>query len=1425
MTLGSFTAAASKLVIGEITKPTIASLRRQIASRGSQYADLSERGGCDKELDQAIAVLADNAATLPEAIALRLRGKLTQRPSSFNEQDAKLFIADDRVIALAKAGARKVFGNTDITEELAEARAVHEDLFGGDGIFGETLLDEAIRYAVFVLLAHLTPGDRLVIEFLHAKSDAIQSDIAAVQDKLAPIASQVDALYHASVKGSPAVEQSVLDDAVAREVRQLRRLRFVHGDALAPQAEALGARLDGGLSGASDAVRAEAFREIAIVLSRAKRPDDAEAWTDRAYALGADVVCERARVAIARDDPEAAMRLLRDRDGTLPKSLMIEAINSRDGEAAALDYFEAHHSPGDLTGHALQAAAVRLTKAGRREDGIALLASADATQIDENPVLLFARAHLRIAGALPPDVAARYVEREGIIPHPSDLRDDEEGQRLLGAARDDLVILAATLPDLNAPDLSIMVDINLLFLNMCVGDASAREAGRAALVARLADPEEAVRYAPLAALHEIAVDWTAIREGLDRAERLGGFDDAQLSAAFTMTMKRDSAQGILAFVRKYRERLIDYQGKAVIVSIEAEALAKSGDIAGAKALAARESEALDANERSFLDAMIAEAEGGDAIAMRLAQFEASGSTHDLQILVGTLGAAQDDRLGEYLVRLWRLRHQIDDARGACNAFMTAGQEEAAEAFLEELAERARQDTYLHTHLAWARQRQGRLAEARQELAALVAAGTDDPNTRQLTVMLAVETGRWSDLEAFVQHELSAAADRTASELLASARIAQAIDSSAAMALARAAIAKEPADPHLNIGGYSIAVKAGCERTPEVAGWLAAARAGSGPEGPLFEKDFDEIVEWAKESRARVERLNSMISGAEIPFFVAMQALGGTQSALVIRQLAANAELTDSRKKVAFPLFAGNRVAANLDPKSIGFDPIALLILDWLGLLPRALAAFDSVVLPAGTLHSFFEDRVKSGPSQPSRIVQARAIKDRVASGVLKIEALPADSDLASITGEEFAALYVAAMARSGYVVDTAPLHPPGKLHETIDSEPYRAQLLSPLGVVRSLLAMGVISQSVAKAAEAFVAGTGPWEGEPEPRAGSPLFLSNLAVQYFSDAGLLPILKRHAGALVVLPEVAQFADREIAAATDGAEIGAGIERIRSAIAAALDTGKVRIGPIRMRRDESADGEESEKDSTIGPVMNVLRDGGGVEAFVCDDRAMNRYLKFDDRSGKEVPFLTTPDVLAILHRRALLTDAELAAARETLRIAGAGLMPLETEEIIRAVLGSNWAIGPNAELRTIRDSIHLPLARELVQLPQERVWFKSVSLNIGFAIRRAWQEVEDVTLAARAASYLLDMLPDPEAWSAGDESPDRALWVQDVSRHTLWGYASIFDLPADRAAAYRRWFETHVTPAALRRDPEVMDAMARALLSLFRMSESEADDAGE
>ncbi|HEV7290457.1 hypothetical protein [Sphingomonas sp.] len=1377
-------------------------MKIQLGRRNAPFADLETLRGADTELDEAISVLTGKAGGLPASLLAKLKGVISDRPDSFADADSRRFLEDSRVVNLVKSGARRTVRGEDVEEERAKARELHAEIFGEDGIYGETLIEDAIAFGALTLLAHLTPADRQVVELVSDLRAEVQEGFAEVIDAFEATKAAID--------GRP-LDAAPFDEVVRKKLRQLRRRRMLPQLKLPDEAVALGERVDSGLRLASPDIRGEVYREAAALLIRADRTPEASPWIAKAKAVGADVTCEEARIATSEDRCDEALRMLRDRTDALARGLLLDAIARRDGDVAAIAYFEENLTAADLTGHALQATSMRLLAADRDGDAATLLDQATGGQIDENPMLLYLRAGLSLAKALPPDIAKRLLDNDGFLPRVSDLHDDAEGRRNLKRAEADLAALTRALPDLEAPDLADLVEIKLTALRLCSSDETTRELARSGLVANMADVDRAVMLAPIAKQYGVKVDWAALKAKLSKAEALGGLDDMQLRAAFTIVMDEGDPATIADFVHRHRAKLEHYVLNESIVALEIEALAKSDRLDDAKALLAAEREMIGETGAKFLETTFAELEGADTVQQRLEQFEASGSTHDLEILVEVMRRRRDRRLGDYLEKLWRISRQISDARRACETHLQQGEELKAETFLEEIGDVALGDPRLRTHLAWTRYRQGRLDDAEAELVSLQYMGVDDANTRRLRVLLLVETGRWNELEPYVQNELAEREERSADDLIVTADVARAIGSGTTMDLLRASTAKDPNDARIAVQAYMIATGAGLERNPEVGDWWTAAIADKESSGLVEKTDFNELIDHVTGSRAEAERISGMINSAAVPIFLGLGALGGTQSELVIRQMGANARQSDSRRRSVVPLFAGNRMLrVDLRPKSISLDPISILLLDQLGLLNTVIDAFEDVVLPSGTLHTFFEDRSKASHTQPSRVAQARRIRDAISTGVLKVHDGSAPSREHDVD-EEFSTLFAAAEAQDGFVVDTAPLHPPSIVDTVVDPAPYAHRLLSPVGLVAALHSAGTVSRTVAIAAETAVAGSGStFPSEAVPPRGKPIFLANIAVQYLSDANLLHEIRAHAGEIYTSRETMDLADREIAAAAAAEEVAAGIERVRDTLSRAISEGRARVGPARRTKDE-LDREERRGDRAVrmSPVVSVLRDAAGVDAFVCDDRGMNKYLEITPQKGASVPLLTTTDILAILHARKVIDDDAVDAARERIRRSGAGLMLVDPDEMRRAVRDSNWSVGPNAEMRAIRDSIHLPIARRILQLPEERIWLRATSLSIAYAMRNAWIEIEDDDDAERAANYLFDMLPDPAALSASDESPDRQAWVSELTRFFVWAVAAMFDLRDSRVERHRFWFESRIELMAEQRDPGAIEAVAKSL----------------
>jgi hypothetical protein len=190
---------------------------------------------------------------------------------------------------------------------------------------------------------------------------------------------------------------------------------------------------------------------------------------------------------------------------------------------------------------------------------------------------------------------------------------------------------------------------------------------------------------------------------------------------------------------------------------------------------------------------------------------------------------------------------------------------------------------------------------------------------------------------------------------------------------------------------------------------------------------------------------------EMPLLVAAPGLRTTLVDIVLRNFARNSMLADARKRTAIPLFSGRRASSRLaEAKRMALDLSALMTIGWLGLLPKVIASYPEILIPAGTLYEMFEGRRRIREFQKSRLVKAKQLRDAIAHGRLKVETSVGIRDsLDTDFGFELATLLRAAAADNGVVVRPAPVHSPGMMDREADLSAHAARLAD----MRSLLAV------------------------------------------------------------------------------------------------------------------------------------------------------------------------------------------------------------------------------------------------------------------------------------------------------------------------------------------------------------------------------------
>ena len=1140
-----------------------------------------------------------------------------------------------------------------------------------------------------------------------------------------------------------------------------------------------------------------------------------------------------------------AITLLENRDDSLSNALRLHAIADRDGKAAAIDYFERFCAPDKLTGHFLATLANWIAEEGDIAAAERLLAGANPEQLADNCTLRFARMRYRLALVSPVDLRLEVIDNITLLPPPHTLSDDTEAGRLKAGALEDAIATLAVFDGRPTPNFMPLVELTRQYLGLVSEDPEARQHAREAVAAYLADPETRVTYVPLAGLFDIDFDADALAAQLEQAARLSGWDDVQLRAAFDLVIHANDVQNIVAFADTHRDRLAAVVGPRLAFGIALEALARSGRVAEARERLAAIEPRVSAADHRFIADVVTDVAGEATPDLHLERYAQSQNDQDLALAVQSLVDARDARLPDEAQRLWRLRRRTADAIVAANALAWFGRERDLNRFLAELGDVALSDFALHSHLAWDRYREGRIAEAEAMVAQLRQTHPDDVSLRQLRINLALEAGEWHGLGDLFKEDLARANARTARQLLQSAGLATAANNPDGKPLLHAAVARASDDPQVYVSAFEIALRRGEDLEDGPLEWFNHALSLSGDDGPVQSRPMRDLIALRDEMIERHTVVSGMMLASEVTIAMAAKPLGTTLAALFFDLFARNAERTDARTRFHMPLFAGNRLKTSLSgAKRIAIEPTALLTLYRLGLLDVAMSAFDTIVLPPNSLPTLFEDLMSGDRGQPSRAARAEALLEhRRANRILVVENEEADGD----TIEQLDAL---AEARGGQILHIPPLYVAGSLAaEVRDPAPFAPRLVSVAGLLAALEARGEMSVAEAERARRFPAIREAWENEVDVDFGTPLILDAVALHYLIDADLLVPLVRLGVPLVVTADVIRRAEGEIEERRTIEAYKADIDRLRAILNTGLRAGRVEIGPAMRERgagqrsaertvapddeDPSAvtrtnptddQGDEDEDDEreeiALYPLNAILRDSGGVDWLVTDDRFVNQHGQFVDGLGHTRGVVTSLDVIDHLADTGAIDAQRRDDAIRALRASGIGLVPVAADEIAAAAAIGDWQHGPARGLRIIRDSLLLPIVRRSILLPLEQHWVARLSSSLALAIKELFVQLPAAT-AKPAADYLFALLPDLRALAAERGSPEGQLWAENFTVGTLAMLAAPLEVGDDKLEAYHEWFDGAPLERLQGRDadlfPDVVARLKNVVLTYYERIE--------
>lgn len=1368
--------------------PIIERLKPQLARRGALKFSESFPSAASDQMEEALTLISEEPVELGKFLASKFKAALSDVPDVFQDANVRLWLQLEETRDIVTKGARRALSGQDFSDQRASAATSFAGFTNGHEWWGEFVFDVAVAFVALSLKSKMSPGQLAQLEIIAGQG-------AETQEKIAELA--------ARQKQPPDAVRALLIPLIEKE----ERFRLLVDPERIERLEKLCQRVESGdLQSAEPELAIKLYRASAAALARQKKLDEARHWINQARQLGAnDLEPDEARLANAEKRFDDAIDLLKNRHDSLSIMLVAEALKARDGLENALAYVRKSIEPAELSGWALPTFASWLCEAGDWELGEALLASANPSQIAENPVLLYTRMRIRLTAMVQPEKhRAQFLQSDQSLPPPDALRNDDEGQRLRNAAINDCDELLKVIEDAFGEHEN-WLEAQRLYLVLSDPQHPEWEAAADSLRGFCLLQETAFLFGWLANSLGVDFDDTVFQKELARKELLGELSGPELQAALQWRQRKTDPASVAAFIEQNQEAFeASDLPKRFYVATWIESLAKAGETEQAREmLLARQSD-LGVELAASLDAVLSEVESGEAAIEKWRQaYEQSGDPVDLGNLVDGMARVGHKELTQYAIEHWRKTHRIEMIIQCANVLFNAGRELELDELIDEIGESGDHVREIRVHRAWAYFRAGELDLAEKLTTELRDEAPDDSGLRQLAINIRIESGRWSSLKEVAYEDIERADARTAAQLLQGAALAQVNDDAVAIELARLAVAKAPDDPEVILAAYMAAVQAGTDWTSEAGGWLKRAIKHSDEEGPVRSAPLKDFIQMNREQEEQVAELNKLLLTGQMPLELLAQPLGITISELLLDRMQKNIAMRDARRRVCLPMVAGNRVISNLNKyECFAFDLSALLALETIGLLDTTLESLPTIWLASGTLPKLFEDFMRARRGQKSRYLQAQAVQRWIATSAISVVSPKVEAD-----NDDYSELRLARQMDAQFV-HSYPMFERGSLTEReMDVSEFKDLIISPTGLIGALLIQGEIDQATADAARSMLGDSRPeWPDEPSADLDGPLVVDNLALNALQSAGILDVLIQAGGKLMVSTATRGRIEAELFEWEELQKPLRSIERVRDKLVAASASGKVKHGGYRRQADDD--------DHTLAnsQLMALLRDASGYDILVSGDRALNKTGQLTDQHGRAKPIVTIIDLIEFLRSTGAIDSKRRSRVRQRLRTTGVAFVPVEPEEIVAAASEGNWEKGPPKAFRALIDSIHLPLLREALVFPDEAHWIESIYSVFATAIQKIWRELPSPQ-AELSSSWLVWSLPDLTGYKSAEFEAELAEWVWRLraSFHLVITHA--LHAPAERLEDFEEWYLSVVLPMLGGRDLPIRSHIFDGLADLI------------
>lgn len=982
--------------------------------------------------------------------------------------------------------------------------------------------------------------------------------------------------------------------------------------------------------------------------------------------------------------------------------------------------------------------------------------------------------------------------------------------------------------ELGMPAVAANADDKALWLRLM--DPESRNVARDDLRKSLREPSVLLRRLNFALRFGITVELDQVEQEVDRQTALSGGSSLEAAfARFVLVHTKTTIAEAAAYLDRHRSQLLRHLEWKAVYFFEIEALARAGERATAtERFAEATSRGLTEHETAHLRRLIEASANDDPVNHLISVFKDSGLLSDLRTLIAELDQTEEwEKIAEYGKLLLDKTDDLTDAQRYAGALYNLERQEEVLKIFDRYPALLATSSKLKLLHARVLVELGYLGEARTAVNAL-RTDSDSEVARNLSVTIAVVSGDWEVLQGYVEAEWRERDRRTPLELLRTGQLAQQVGAARAREFVREAATRSPDDAQVLIGAYHLATSSGWENIEEVHGWFQrAAELSEGMEAPpvlkiSIEDLIDEQPEWGKRTS---NTWDNLVEG-KIPLFAGARLLGRSLLSLHLLPAVANLVERDPRKRSNIYSFSGARRPMRVPFCVVAMDITALLTVAFLDAFDEVMSSVDTVFIPHNTLSLLFEEKSKILFHQPSRVAEAQKLRRLISDGYLRVfeSTAPPSESLVREVGDSLAELLVEAASshnddgRQRLVVRGGPIYRTSTfMREEADLQDYTERLCSCLDIVEKLSQKGLLRvQEVERARAALSLREVPWEPPRQIRDGAVVYLDNLTVSHLQFLGLLNQLHKADLVAVVHSSEVDEVDALISHNVLGDELIAVVEKLRSSVREALDSGKIKLGKA-IRLDE-----EGLRAAMAHPTIGVLRFAEEVDAAIVDDRFVNQHAWHNDDESQKLAVATTLDVLNHAYDHGNISPERLSEARTKLRQAAFLFIPIAAEELSSLLNLTEIIDGKvieRAELRALRESILLVQMRNSLQVPVELAWLEDLHVVLLRTLRMQWDDPLDQLAAQARSDWLLGVL-DVRAWShhLGDSSSEG------IDRYRRW-IASLMFLAASRSEevkeAYWNWLEKRVLDTIHREDPETFAFLVKHAKEVIVQSASDLE----